>query len=243
MFLFQDPQRLVMLALVLMISLTVHEFAHAWSAYLLGDDTAHREGRVSLNPLVHLDLMGSLCFLVSGMFGWAKPVPVNPRFFKHPRRDDIIVTGAGPLSNLILGTISMIILCVILLNSSEFSVYYKLYNAQNSFQILLQSFVENQQKTFINSFLLLMIFANYSLAFFNLIPLFPLDGSHIVQNLLPLRQADEFRRFNDQWGPWVLLALILAPSFTQGAVDPVGWFITTPVRGIINTLGMLFFHG
>ena len=217
--LFNDPQRLALLALVLLISLTIHEFAHAWTAYKLGDDTAEREGRVTLNPIVHLDLMGSLCFLISGGIGWARPVPVNPTNFRHPRRDDILVTGAGPASNLLLGSLS--------------AIFY--------FTMMRYGWLRgNEFFPFIQSFLSLMIVANFSLAFFNLIPLFPLDGSHIVTNLLPLNEAYRFKRFNEEYGAWTLLILIMLPFFTNRQIDVIGWVVRTPVRALIDLFSRIF---
>ena len=99
--LFYDWSTLPFVILVLVLSFTIHEFAHAYSAYKLGDSTAYQFGRVSLNPMVHLDLFGTIMLLIAG-FGWAKPVPVNRGNFKSPRLMGIIVTAAGPLSNLIL---------------------------------------------------------------------------------------------------------------------------------------------
>lgn len=217
--LFQDPQRLALLALVLLISLTFHEFAHAWTAYKLGDDTAYREGRVTLNPIVHLDLWGSICFLVSGGFGWARPVPVNPTNFQQPRRDDILVTGAGPASNFLLGLIAA-------------ALYFPM--AKYGW------FRGNDLEPFLFQFLGLMMVANFSLAFFNLIPLFPLDGSHIVTNLLPLNQAYRFKRFNEEFGAYTLLGLIVLPYLTNRTIDPIGWLIREPRSYLIGVLRGLF---
>ncbi len=108
--LFYDWSTLPFVILVLVLSFTIHEFAHAYSAYKLGDSTAYQFGRVSLNPMVHLDLFGTIMLLIAG-FGWAKPVPVNRGNFKSPRLMGIIVTAAGPLSNLILGLYQFICFC------------------------------------------------------------------------------------------------------------------------------------
>ncbi|MCB9638338.1 MAG: site-2 protease family protein [Myxococcales bacterium] len=202
--LFRDPQYFVLLCLTMLISLTFHEFAHAWTAYKLNDDTAYREGRVTLNPIVHLDLMGSIVFLISGGFGWARPVPVNPTNFKQPRRDDILVTGAGPASNLLLSLISA-------------GLLFALARFGGSLPAEVNGFLSH--------FFRVMVYVNLVLAFFNLIPLFPLDGSHIVTNLLPLNQAYRFKRFNEEYGGWTLMILIALPYFTQGNISPIGWTI------------------
>lgn len=210
-------QQYVPIAIVLLVALTFHEFAHAWVAYRLGDNTAQREGRVTLNPIVHLDLMGTLCFLMTGMFGWAKPVPVNPTNFAHPRRDDFLVTAAGPASNLVIAVISGLLL--------------RLLYAQGIFTGTLSPTL-----TLLHVVLIIMVQANLYLAFFNLIPLFPLDGSHMVNSMLPLNQAYEFKKFNDQYGPWLLLGLILAGPLTGHKLDPLGWILHPPVSYLSKLL-------
>lgn len=183
-----EPQAFALLGLCLIISLTFHEFAHAFVAYRLGDETAYREGRVTLNPLVHLDIWGSICFLVTQGFGWARPVPVDPRQFKSPRRDDILVTAAGPISNFILALI-----CGLLF----FSLLAKGVLPKTAEPDLLRDFLSR------------MTLVNLSLGFFNLIPIYPLDGSHIVKNLLPLNLAYRFVVFSESYGAYLLLAVAL----------------------------------
>ncbi len=214
--LFFKPEVLIPLLIAMLLSLTIHEWAHAWTAYMLGDNTAYHEGRVSLNPIVHLDPMGSLCFLLSGGFGWAKPVPVNSNRFKNPRRDDTLVTAAGPFSNILLGTLSGI-------------VYFAMIK-KGFFQGDMSSMMK-----LLGSVLQMLVSVNFVLAFFNLIPLFPLDGSHIATNLLPLNQAYEFKKFNQSYGPMILMGLLVLGMLNLqmpngSSLDPLGWLIWPPAR-------------
>lgn len=150
---------------VLFFCLPIHEFAHGFVADKLGDPTARAMGRLDLNPFAHLDIIGSLAIILFG-FGWAKPVPVNPRNFKNPKRDWALVSVAGPVANIIMALIFMIITKII----------YRLggFMNQNALSILISIF----------SYITLV---NISLAVFNLIPIPPLDGSKIIGALLPAR--------------------------------------------------------
>ena len=153
--LLKDPKSLFLWFLALLIAITAHEFSHAWAAYKLGDSTAKNAGRMSLNPLVHLDPLGTLMiFLVR--FGWGKPVPVNPNNFKDPRIGNAIVSIAGALANFFIASIFSI-------------VYYFL----------------GQEGTLFSNFLLIVIILNIILAVFNLIPIPPLDGSKVLYAFLP----------------------------------------------------------
>lgn len=187
-----DLQALLLRIPVLLYAITIHEWAHAWTASKCGDQTARSLGRVTLNPLVHLDPFGAIC-LMFGFFGWGKAVPVNPRNFRHPRRDDVLVSFAGPLSNFI----------------SAF-VFGLLWQA-------LQSYGNAVPEFFIPGLEALLptaIIINLGLAFFNLIPLFPLDGSHILRGFLPRAKVGAFDRFSAQ-APMILFGLILVENFTR----------------------------
>lgn len=196
---------------VIFFSLTVHEFFHAYTAYRYGDSTAKDMGRLTLNPLAHLDLFGTLMMFLSGFrFGWAKPVPVNPYNLRNPRVADFWISAAGPLSNLGLAFL--------------FGMVFRIIAGGN---IAVPEAV-----------LMIIKFGvsiNISLAFFNLIPLYPLDGSHILKNLLPPRyeaKLFEFQRFS----PYILLFLIITRSF---------WFILGPIVIWFIRLfaGDAFFYG
>ncbi len=169
-------------------ALTIHEWAHGFMAYKLGDSTAKADGRLSLNPLDHLDPIGSLLLLLVG-FGWAKPVPVNTRHFKKPRRDFALVSLAGPLSNFICALISAIVF------GSLFGICLK---AGASEAILLV----------VSMFLQASVIYNVGLGLFNLIPLPPLDGSNILLCILPNHLASKYARLR-YYTHYIFIALIL----------------------------------
>lgn len=176
----------------ILIALAVHEWAHAFVANKLGDPTAENEGRLTLNPIAHLDLMGTLLFVFVG-FGWAKPVPVNPMYFKHPKRGMALTAVAGPFSNLVLATIAFTLL----------ALFPALKEA-----ILTQT---NPFLTIIGQILHSSVLINLALMAFNLLPVPPLDGSNILRMFIPLRAEERY----DEWlriGPFVLLGLILVES-------------------------------
>ena len=175
----------------ILFALTVHECAHAWTAYRMGDPTAMMLGRVTLNPLKHLDPVGTLALFLSGMFGWAKPVPINPRNFRNISRGLTLVALAGPLSNLALaaffaGVYKLLLLGGMTIVSSVGPAVYKPVFMMVELSVLL----------------------NVSLAVFNLIPIPPLDGSRVLSNFIPARQALAYARF-EQYGFMVLMLLIV----------------------------------
>lgn len=160
--------RLLITIPIVLISLTVHEFSHGYASYLLGDNTARNYGRLTLNPLKHLDPIGTLCMLLFG-FGWAKPCPVNPRYYKHPRSGMAITAAAGPLSNIILAFLNLIfmnLVGIIPVSGEGFGT-----------TIVSVAYL----------FFYLMAIMNLYLAVFNLIPIPPLDGSRIVYIFLPTK--------------------------------------------------------
>ncbi len=194
----------------ILLSLTVHEYFHAWTANKLGDPTAKNMGRLTLNPLAHLDFMGTLMLFVTQFrFGWAKPVPVNPYNLRNWRRDDLWISAAGPLSNLALALI-----------------------AGTIYRVLGMSNMLNIHEGFI-TFLYLMILINVSLAFFNLIPIFPLDGSHILRSLLPERFGPSLDNFN-RYAPMVLLGILMLGWFTGVSII---WIVLGP---FVRTVMFLF---
>jgi Zn-dependent protease len=177
---------LIITFLVLILSLSVHEAAHAWSASQLGDDTAKRLGRVTLNPVVHVDPIGTLLLpliaMVSGapIIGWAKPTPVNTRNLGHPRRDHILVTAAGPTSNLLIAVVAAALIRA---------------GAMAPGKLL-------------DLFLFEALTLNVLLAVFNMLPIPPLDGGQILMALLPPRIAMQFR-FLYQYGFMILMGVMV----------------------------------
>ncbi len=157
--------------LIIFMVLPIHEFAHAWSAYKCGDRTAMYKGRLTLNPLAHIDPIGALLLLFTG-YGWAKPVPVNPLSFKHYRRDYALVAAAGPISNLIVAFVAMIGLRVLLGMSSDYSMEDGI--------LYYMTGTENTGMYYTVLFFYFIVTVNIGLAIFNLIPVPPLDGSKIV---------------------------------------------------------------
>ena len=198
-----DPTLFILLCMSLIFSLTFHEYAHGIVAYYYGDDTAYNNGRLTLNPLAHLDPMGTLMILFIGI-GYAKPVPVNPYNLSNPRNDIIKVAAAGPISNIILSFIS-------------FFAFY-----------LLQP--ENNSNTFILLYLLINI--NISLAIFNLLPVYPLDGGQIFGNIIS-KHNPKFAQQLLIYGPKILLGVILIGLISGFSII---WIIIEPIRAIILLL-------
>ncbi len=178
---FDNPELMLLRIPAILLALTVHEFAHGYVAYIKGDDTAHQEGRLSFNPLAHLDLFGTL-MLMFGPFGWAKPVPVNPYNLANPRKDMAWVALAGPLSNMILAIILGLL----------FRFIYPM-------QILPPLAVK---------MLFIGVQINLGLAIFNLLPVAPLDGSKIVMGLLPLNKVAPFAEAM-KYAPKILFGILI----------------------------------
>lgn len=171
----------------ILLALTIHEFAHAYVAHSLGDDTASAAGRLTLNPLAHLDLLGTIMvFIVS--IGWAKPVPVNPNNLANPRKDMLWISLAGPASNVALALV--------------FGILCRILNVQSLFP------VDYSALEIIKSMAAYGMVINLILAFFNIIPLPPLDGSKILSGLLPPRY-DAYLQLFTRYGHFVLLFLIV----------------------------------
>jgi Zn-dependent protease len=196
---------------VLILSVVVHEVAHAWQARREGDHTADELGRITLNPLPHLDLMGSflvplfLYFAGGGViFGWAKPVPIVPANFRHHPGSDIRVSLAGIVSNLALAVIFT------LLGASVAAASGLLGAGLSGILLTLARYG---------------IFINLLLAFFNLLPIPPLDGSHVVANLLPREMAVRYRNLGRYGVPVLLLLVFLVPSALDVVLAPVYWLL------------------
>ncbi len=183
-----EPQIIILLIPALVFSLSFHEFAHAWMAYRLGDNTAARLGRLTLNPMSHLDPIGSLALLLMG-FGWAKPVPVDPRYLDNPKSDMVKVAAAGPISNIILAVVAA--LALRLLFSTDLST--------------------NNIKTFFIIFMQI----NITLAVFNLLPVSPLDGSQILTPFFEKYFGPDAVLKMQVYGPRVLFFIIIFSMVTD----------------------------
>jgi Zn-dependent protease len=210
--------------IAILVALSVHECAHGYVAGKLGDPTAWNAGRVTLNPIAHLDPLGALLFLIVG-FGWGKPVPVNPMYFSHPKRDTAIVSLAGPVSNLLLAALSFIVLMLILPQhlSSTWDALTPV-----SGPVWLQ---------FLTSLFGGLLFINLGLMAFNLIPIAPLDGSKVLQAFIPLRQEEAYERFM-RVGPYILLGILLAENLLHVPLL-TGWF-SFVMDGVLRIFGVLF---
>ena len=202
----------------LLLSLTVHEWAHAYSAFRLGDDTAARMGRLTLNPIPHIDPIGTLLLPLLGIpFGWAKPVPVVAANFDrnvNMRTGNIIVSAAGPFSNLVLAT-----LCVLLL-----ALFYR----------FAPQLIDQHQS--LGTLLERGFFVNVILAVFNMLPVPPLDGGHVADGLMPRRLRPQWEKFA-AIGPAVLLAIVFLPHLLN--ISLFSWplfYARTAASGVIGAI-------
>lgn len=207
---------------VLIFAVVIHECAHGVAAKWCGDDTAEREGRITLNPIKHIDLWGTIIIPVllavtnAGiLFGWAKPVPVNPNNFRNYRRDDIYVSMAGPASNFILAVLSALLIVAISLIYQSISP-----SSQSSIQVT----------EFALEFMKYSIQINLILALFNLFPIPPLDGSHVVASLLPPHLGEQYRSLGFM-GMFILVAMM-----SLGIISRVMSPIFTFLLGLLNNL-------
>lgn len=180
--------------ITLIIAITVHEFAHSFTADQLGDPTPRASGRLTLNPLAHLDPIGSLMLILAG-FGWGKPVPIDSLNFQNPKRDQLLVSLSGPTSNLILAVLTAIL----------------------------------SRAIGLSPFLLTFISINIAIAIFNLLPIPPLDGSHILFGLLPEDQSIAWQQALGSYGPILLIILFILPV-------PGGNLLSSIISPIINLI-------
>lgn len=199
-----DIQSFLITLIVLFTSMPVHEYAHAWVAHKLGDDTAYYQGRLDLNPFKHLDPIGSLMLLVTQRFGWAKPVPVNPTNFtrKISMRAGMALTSiAGPLANVLLALIVM--------------TFYKLFAL-----IMLAAGVSMGNAMFIvTDILMVMVSLNVSLAVFNLLPIPPLDGFNIASYFIPAKWEYKLAQYRQM----IYFGLMAVLLFTNWLSMPLGF--------------------
>jgi len=199
-------QQFFILIFPVLFALTIHEFSHGYAAYKLGDDTAKRAGRLTLNPLKHLDPIGTIMLFIAKI-GWARPVPINPYNFKNFKRDTAIVSFAGPLANFISAIAFSII----------FNLLYSPTASQNIFIMII----------------FYTIFINIALGLFNLIPIPPLDGSKIFGALLPDRLYFQYQKF-ERKGMFLFIAIILISNFA--GLNIIGGVILPPIRFFVRLL-------
>lgn len=191
-----------------LIALSFHEYAHAWAAWKCGDPTARNLGRMSLDPLKHLDVVGTICLLFF-RFGWAKPVPVNSRNFKHPRRDDVLVSLAGIIMNFILSFVA-------------YGIYFVVV------------YICKWDNSIFMNIMTPIILLNITLGIFNLIPIPPLDGFHVISAIAP-RPMHKFGAVVGRYGMIILLVLLVTGA--------VGWLLngfTNWLLSVYNGFWRLF---
>ncbi|MBE6537353.1 MAG: site-2 protease family protein [Ruminococcaceae bacterium] len=209
------PEIVISLFAVL-LTLTIHEYSHGYAAYKLGDDTAKMYGRLTLNPIKHLDPIGALCMLFFH-FGWAKPVPINPRNFKNPKRDFAITALAGPLSNIIMAFLSAFIFLLIYapLSTVAFESRFWLSVVQNTLD-----------------FFYIFHLINIGIAIFNLIPIPPLDGSRILNVILPPKTYFAIMKY-ERTIYYVLLGWLLLGDLVVAGLLSVPMIAYNPVLSSI----------
>ncbi|TXC89437.1 site-2 protease family protein [Metabacillus litoralis] len=205
--------------ITLIVAFTLHEFAHAFVAYKFGDPTAQRQGRLTLSPLAHLDPIGTILIFIAG-FGWAKPVPVNRFFFKRPRLAGVLVSVAGPLSNLLLA----------LLGTAIVNILY----VSGLLTMLPGNYAEQ-----LELFFSLFVSLNVMLFLFNLLPFPPLDGYRIIEDLVPAHIRSKMTQY-ESYGIVVFLILVITPldSYTIHPFLEIG---RTIVMSIIHLILSPFF--
>ncbi|MFD3258436.1 site-2 protease family protein [Paenibacillus lentus] len=187
--------------ITLIIAFTVHEFSHAYFANKFGDPTARLQGRVTLNPAVHFDLFGVILLLIAG-FGWARPVPVNRDNFEKPRQMGIIVTAAGPLSNLLLGFLGTMIYVAL----SQFGILSMITN-----EILFNA---------VHNFFIIFNIMNFFLFLFNLVPLPPLDGYRLLEDIVPDHVRIKLKQV-EQWSILIFLIILIIPPLRNVTIEPL----------------------
>lgn len=206
---------------VILVSLVFHEFSHAFVSYKLGDPTAKNLGRLTLDPLKHLDPLGTLMIIISSIhgfgFGWAKPVPINPRYYKNPKTGSMIVSLAGPMSNLLLAFI--------------FSIPLFYYTEINTIWYIMDKAVNFH--TALIQLCYLGFYINLGLAVFNLLPVPPLDGSKILSGILPARYYFKMMEYENYIGLIFLVLIFVFPGVLSTILGPIIDLLRTIIHAIV----------
>jgi Zn-dependent protease len=207
---------LLQTVLIIVVSLTIHEFAHALVAISLGDTTPLQDGRLTLNPLKHIDLVGFIMLVVAG-FGWAKPVRIDVSRLKKPRRDEILISIAGPLANGLFALFAAVVLKII--------IGLSVIDSQALFEAVATIITH-------------VAMINVALALFNLLPIPPLDGSHLISTFLRKAHTTLAATYF-KYGSFALLALIIVDRVTHVGILPIGSVTQAIVVGMYRVLGVL----
>jgi len=208
-----DVTSILLIIPPLLFALTFHEFSHALIATRLGDPTARLLGRLTLNPIPHLDVMGTLVFVMTQRIGWAKPVPIDERYLKHPRRDIMWIALAGPVSNLLLAVLFGTLV-----------------------RFLAPHAAGTPSEEILRYMIVYSVVINLGLMAFNLIPIFPLDGSRILTGILSRQWAERYREL-DRFGPILLMGIVVMGMVT--GINLFSWVVTP----VINVMGRIIMGG
>jgi len=208
---------------IVLLSLSVHETAHGYIAHKLGDPTAYNYGRLSLNPIKHIDPIGFLCMILFG-FGWAKPVPINTRYFENPRRDMAITGAAGPLSNLCLALIHLVVLRIVMIFATD---------------AMLQGSIPSQTALTVLALVVYLLYMgvamNVILAIFNLIPIPPFDGSRIFYAFLPTKWYFGVMKYER----YIMFGcIVLFFALSRLGMNPLRVFEEWIIEGLFTLSGM-----
>jgi len=208
------PDNLIFLLPALLLALTVHEFAHAYVSHRLGDPTPKWQGRLTLNPIAHIDPIG-LLMIMFFRFGWGKAVEIDPKYYRNRRQGLVLVSVAGPAANIITAFVLVVAHIVFMLVAPA------------------------AERGFVGELLNTAISLNIFLAVFNLLPIPPLDGSKILAGLLPGKYAYRFQSFTYQWGMWLLIIVVMT-GITSSIVLPIGSFLLNAMYGAVLAIVGIF---